>query len=145
MNSTIVKFGYPNTLLRDYSHWVVLLRPQQVTLGSLVLACKDAARSWPGIPHAAFVELKTVTDDIESTLRSTFEPDRVNYLMLMMADPHVHFHVIPRYESARSFDNVEFVDSDWPKPPDLLRSADLSSRGFEELRQTLAEAWGLRT
>ena len=144
MNSTIVKFGYPNTLLGDYSHWVVLLRPQQVTLGSLVLACKDAAQSWSEIPRAAFSELKTVTGDIESELRSAFEPDRLNYLMLMMVDPHVHFHVIPRYKSPRTFENIKFVDSDWPKPPNLLCSADLPPFAFEKLCQSLAKAWELR-
>ena len=44
MNPTIEKFGYPGTLLCEFDHWVVLLRPAQVTLGSLVLAAKgDAA------------------------------------------------------------------------------------------------------
>ena len=36
INSTIEKFGYPSTLLRDYRHWVLLLRPAQVTAGSLI-------------------------------------------------------------------------------------------------------------
>ena len=45
MNPTIEKFGYPATLVREFEHWVVLLRPAQVTLGSLVLAAKsDATR-----------------------------------------------------------------------------------------------------
>ena len=38
MNVTMQKFGYPDTLIAEYDHWVVLLRPSQVTLGSLVLA-----------------------------------------------------------------------------------------------------------
>jgi hypothetical protein len=32
MNETINKFGYPKTLLKEYKHWVVLLRPKQATL-----------------------------------------------------------------------------------------------------------------
>jgi len=32
LNDTIRKFGYPDTLIHEYDHWVVLLRPQQVTL-----------------------------------------------------------------------------------------------------------------
>ena len=47
-NETMRKFGYPDTLIREYEHWVVLLRPAQVTLGSLVLAAKsDADRIRP--------------------------------------------------------------------------------------------------
>ena len=37
-NATMRKFGYPETLIRQWDHWAVLLRPAQVTLGSLVLA-----------------------------------------------------------------------------------------------------------
>ena len=36
MNDTIVKFGYPWTLLAEYDRWVVLLRQKQVTAGSMV-------------------------------------------------------------------------------------------------------------
>ena len=46
MNPTIEKFGYPATLVREFEHWVVLLRPAQVTLGSLVLAAKSDATAY---------------------------------------------------------------------------------------------------
>src|SRR5690606_24257005 len=41
MNATIAKFGHPATLIAEYAHWVVLLRPAQPTLGALVLAAKS--------------------------------------------------------------------------------------------------------
>ena len=40
MNATLTKFGYPGTLLHESEHWCVLMRPQQVTLGALVLAAR---------------------------------------------------------------------------------------------------------
>src|SRR3546814_20848874 len=43
MNETIVKFGHPATLIAEYEHWVVLLRPAQPTLGALILAAKSDA------------------------------------------------------------------------------------------------------
>jgi diadenosine tetraphosphate (Ap4A) HIT family hydrolase len=45
--------------------------------------------------------------------------ERINYLMLMMVDPHVHYHVIPRYSTSRTFNGVEFVDAGWPALPQL--------------------------
>ena len=45
-NDTMRKFGFPETLVRDYLHWVVLARPAQVTLGSLVLCAKSEAESF---------------------------------------------------------------------------------------------------
>ena len=75
-NQTIAKFGYPETLLAEYVHWVVLLRPQQVTLGALVLACKDPATAFPHIDREAFVELRTITRDIEDALSKAFDFDK---------------------------------------------------------------------
>ena len=46
MNPTMAKFGHPETLVADYDRLVVLLRPQQVTLGALVLVCKEAATAF---------------------------------------------------------------------------------------------------
>ena len=103
MNATLQKFGYPAGLVREYRHWAVLLRPAQVTLGALVLAALSNATAFSALPPAAFTELHQVTGDIEAGL-ARFQPhDRINYLMLMMVDPHVHFHVLPRYAVAQQF------------------------------------------
>src|SRR5918998_2367615 len=59
LNPTIRKFGYPGTLVRELEHWVVLLRPAQVTLGSLVLAAKSDATAFGALPAGAFAELAT--------------------------------------------------------------------------------------
>jgi len=40
--------------------------------------------------------------EIESALGSFVQYQKLNYLMLMMVDPQVHFHVIPRYEGSRA-------------------------------------------
>jgi diadenosine tetraphosphate (Ap4A) HIT family hydrolase len=121
LNATMKKFGAPDTLICDYHHWAVLLRPGQVTLGSLVLICKEPATAFSMISVAAFSELHSVTRDIEGVLRRTFNYDRINYLMLMMVDPDVHFHVIPRYETPQTFSAQVFTDPGWPGPPDLAK------------------------
>jgi diadenosine tetraphosphate (Ap4A) HIT family hydrolase len=119
MNATIAKFGHPATLVRDYAHWVALLRPAQPTLGSLVLAAKSEVTAFGALPPEFHAELATITTDIESVLTAAIGYDRINYLMLMMVDPHVHFHVIPRYDGARTRDCIDLPDRGWPKPPDL--------------------------
>ena len=63
---------------------------------------RDRARRWP---RSAAIE-------------------RINYLMLMMVDPHVHFHVIPRYSGSREWGGLEFADQGWPGPPDLKSAVD---------------------
>jgi len=139
MNATMEKFGYPGSLVREYDHWVVLLRPAQVTLGSLVLAAKSDATAFGALPTGAHAELAIVTADIERALSQAIRYERINYLMLMMVDPHVHFHVFPRYEGARSFDSATIADAGWPGPPDLKSGQEIPSHTFEELRLQLAE------
>ena len=119
MNATAEKFGYPESLLARFEHWLVLLRPAQPTLGSLVLVCTDPVRRFGEIGSAASLELVQATDRIERVLAAAFQNDRINYLMLMMVDPDVHFHVIPRYAEPRDFEGSSFTDSHWPGPPDL--------------------------
>jgi len=121
MNATMKKFGYPDTLIKEYVHWVVLLRPQQATLGALVLACKDDADTFSRISQGAFSELKEVTSAIEQHLKACFSYDKINYLMLMMVDPDVHFHILPRYAQPREFSGQRFNDPGWPGPPNLAQ------------------------
>ena len=141
MNATMKKFGAPGTLIRDYRHWVVLLRPGQVTLGALVLVCKEQATTFSMLSVDAFTELQTITGHIEGTLKKTFDYDKINYLMLMMVDPDVHFHVIPRYENSRSFSNQDFLDHGWPGPPDLAQPNHTSSETNQSILSALRADW----
>lgn len=143
-NETIAKFGYPQSLLADYEHWTVLLRPQQVTLGALVLACQEPATRFSDISLQAFTSLAAVVADIEATLGQAFSYDKVNYLMLMMVDPHVHFHVLPRYAKAREFGGVTFTDAGWPGAPDLATATELDPAQFASLVDFLKGRWPAR-
>ena len=53
--------------------------------------------------------------------------------MLMMVDPHVHFHVIPRYEGAREWGGVAFPDAGWPAVPQLGDAVKLEPAQREAL------------
>ena len=141
MNPTIEKFGYPNTLIKEYQHWVVLLRPLQVTVGSLVLACKEDAQSLGSISVAASTELQSVVADIENALASAFNFQNINYLALMMLDKEVHFHVLPRYDHAVKFNDLEFEDTSWPGPPDITSSLPMVAEDITSLQKVIVSAW----
>lgn len=133
MNATIEKFGFPASLVAEFDHWVVLARPAQPTLGSLVLAAKGEATAFGDLPAEAHAELKQATAAIERALAEAVGYARLNYLMLMMVDPHVHFHVIPRYEGVREWQGREFVDCGWPKVPDLGHAVALEGEDLAAL------------
>lgn len=141
MNETIKTFGYPTTLIKEYAHWVVLLRPAQVTLGSLVLAAKSDATALHDLPQAAFTELKQITTDIETTLMREVGYERLNYLMLMMVDPHVHYHVLPRYPESRQHGETQFKDHGWPGPPTLGEAVKPDAQELEDLVGWLRSRW----
>lgn len=141
MNETIRKFGYPDTLIAEYRHWVVLLRPQQVTLGALVLASKDRARQFHEVTAAGFTELHTVIGHIERALPNLVAYQKLNYLMLMMVDPDVHFHVIPRYDSPARFDGRAYPDQGWPGPPALAQFTETDTATRAAIVRQLKQAW----
>jgi len=137
MNPTIEKFGYPATLLREFDHWLVLLRPAQVTLGSLVLAAKSDATAYHQLPEVAFTEQAKAIGAIEKALSEFCGYERINYLMLMMVDPNVHFQVIPRYSKSRQWSGLDFADAGWPGPPELGSAVTLTPAQIASLADEL--------
>lgn len=133
INATIERFGYPATLIRDYKHWVLLVRPAQVTAASLILAAKGEATSYGALLAGAFIEQGRIVAETERKLRQLVNMDKINYLMLMMVDPHVHFHIIPRYQGVRSFAGLELADRGWPGPPDLKSAVELDSAAIGQV------------
>ena len=39
--NTLAKFGYPESLIIENDHWYTLLRPEQITFGSMILITKN--------------------------------------------------------------------------------------------------------
>ena len=141
MNETARKFGYPDSVVHEFDHWLVQLRPAQVTIGSLVLVCKDDASRFGEISSAASTELQVATNAIETALGELFANDKINYLMLMMVDPDVHFHVLPRYASDREFADGTWADAFWPGPPDITSALELSDDQKSSLLEALRGAF----
>ena len=140
-NPTARKFGYPKTLVAETEYWWVLLRPQQPTYGALVLVCKEEATAFADLTAAAFTDMKRAVDGIEALLRHTVAYDRINYLMLMMVDHDVHFHVLPRYDGVRDRGGHSFKDAGWPGPPALASHVALSEEEAAALAANFAASW----
>lgn len=138
-NATFLRFGGDDTLIADYGFWSVQARPQQATAGALILLAHGPAQSFAGLAPGAHAELAPITADIETVL-ARFDYRKINYLMLMMVDPHVHFHVLPRYDRPVDFDGLVFTDPGWPGPPDLTAGPqDAATTG--RVRDMLRAAW----
>jgi len=141
MNDTFRTFGWPRTRIAEMAHWGVMVRPAQPTLGALVLCCKQPVTALGDVDAAGLVELGEAARRIDRMLAATIRHDKINYLMLMMVDPDVHFHVLPRYAGTRRFAGIELADTAWPGPPDLTAGRKLDDDAGARLAAELAEHW----
>lgn len=140
-NDTMTKFGFPDTVIGETERWTVQLRPEQVTLGSLVLICREPVEAFGEVSPDGFAGLKPVIARIERMLGDMVAYQKINYLMLMMVDKDVHFHVIPRYDGSRSFEDMEVPDAGWPGPPQLGQAVAPDAETTAKLVETLRKRW----
>lgn len=115
----ISKFRLLDFEIKKVGSWIISLRPQQPTLGACVITLNRECEKLSSLTEKEGLELSLTFKEVERILAATFKPDKINYLALMMVDNQVHFHVLPRYEKKRSFEEVDFIDHSWPKPPSL--------------------------
>jgi diadenosine tetraphosphate (Ap4A) HIT family hydrolase len=130
------KFKLEELVVRRYAHWTWSVRPAQGTLGASVISLNRPAVAWSQVDAGENAGLSQVVVDVEAVLRRQFSFDKINYLMLMMVDEHVHFHVFPRYSGERTFGGRIWLDTNWPKPPDL-QAGDFGAETLGAVRDTL--------
>ncbi|MSP49196.1 MAG: HIT family protein [Alphaproteobacteria bacterium] len=131
------KFRIPAFTIRAFRHWTWSLRPVHSTLGAGVISANRYEPHFSGMTAEECAELALVVKEVETRLKGAFGYDKINYLMLMMVDPHVHMHVIPRYASPRDFAGVTWTDEGWPKPPNSSAGPTLSDAQAEAMRKAL--------
>jgi len=89
----------------------------------------------------AHTEMGTVVGEIENALKTAFAYEKINYLMLMMVDPNVHFHVIPRYSEPRTACGLTIPDPGWPALPKLGEAREINSSERESLIAHISGFW----
>lgn len=121
------KFKVDEYTVARTTSWTWSVRPLQATIGAGVLSANRYVERFSDLSAEEGADMLDMVQTIESTLAATFTYDKMNYLMLMMVDPHVHFHVIPRYGRVVEFGAQQWTDGGWPGPPSLGDNADLST------------------
>ncbi len=113
------KFDIENLLIKKTMYWLISLRPQQPTIGSMVLSLNRQCEKLSDISQNEARDLSDSFKFIEKILQASLKPAKINYLALMMIDNQVHFHVLPRYNDKILFEDQVFEDKQWPGPPSL--------------------------
>lgn len=127
-------------VIKEFDNWVVLFRGRQVTIGSMIIMAKDVSKQSLGdISPEAWGEFGQVSSEVEGWIKTTFGAERFNYLALMMKDPEVHFHVIPRYSKPVDFNGKRYEDTDWPLATQL-KALELSDEELKAIETKIIEA-----
>jgi len=113
------KFEAKKNLIKEYNHWILLIRNRHKTLGSCLAIAKEHHALLSELSQEEMAEYAQVVKDIERALKKAFNYEHVQHLLLMAKEKHVHFNVFPRYKENKDFAGVTFPD-DFPDTPHPL-------------------------
>lgn len=117
------KFKVNEYKIYESEHWIWSLRLHQTTLGAGILSLKRECLAFSELKEEEFTDLNRIIKIIEPATKKAFNYDVINYLMLMMFDKHVHYHILPRYQNPVEFLEVKWEDENWPGIPKLVGEA----------------------
>lgn len=111
------RFRLDDLTLVEWDGWVLSLRPGQLTLGSMVLSVASGTQDLARLTQEEGAGMAAGLGLAECVARDHLGAVRINALCLMMVDPVVHFHILPRYAGPVTRHGVTWRDADWPGPP----------------------------
>jgi diadenosine tetraphosphate (Ap4A) HIT family hydrolase len=132
------RFNKPELLLKEFNHWVVILRESVVTLGSCVIILKSGKPSLKDVSNEEMSELPQVCKWFEEKTKELYGAVKWNYLAMMMKEEFVHFHAIPRYENEVEIYNKKWVDEDYPSGT-KMNKIDVEYDVLMEIKEDMAE------
>jgi diadenosine tetraphosphate (Ap4A) HIT family hydrolase len=110
-------FRLDELTIQDRQGWTLSVRPAQITLGSMVVSSTAGHLDFQAIEREEAMGLTAAFADAERVAKTALGAVRINIVCLMMKDPVVHFHVLPRYDHVAERYGATWRDADWPGPP----------------------------
>ena len=104
-------------LLYENKFWYLFLADRQDYLGRCILVCKRHCAGIAELSEDEWLSLKEVMTGAENLLKSVLKADAFNWTCLMNnayksenPNPHIHFHLRPRYSKPVNIGGIQFVD-----------------------------------
>lgn len=117
-------------LLRETPEFrVVLVEGPEAILypGFCRVIWNSHAKEMTDLPQNAQIRLFSAVLALETVLRGVFAPHKINLASLGNMTPHLHWHIIPRYEDDATFPNPIWASTDAkPGTPHLLATSQAS-------------------
>jgi|SRR3989344_4593219 len=98
-------------------YWNIYLSNNQTYLGRCLIALKRHASDLAELEKVEWQDFINLVERIEKSMTRSFEPTLFNWACLMnnayqeiIPNPHVHWHLVPRYSHVVEFDGEIFED-----------------------------------
>jgi len=132
------RFNKPELFLKEFKHWVIILRENVVTLGSCIIILKSGKPFLKDVSSEEMAEFSEVCKWFEEKTKTLYGAVKWNYCAMMMKDEFVHFHAIPRYSESIEIYGRTWVDEDYPKGT-KLNKIDIDKDIFDKVLNDMKE------
>jgi diadenosine tetraphosphate (Ap4A) HIT family hydrolase len=109
---SLSKRGENPFFIHEFKHSIFIVGDHQFHKGYSLLLLKEHVRELhelePSVQTVLFQELMTAA----RALVATFQPWKMNYACYGNAEPHIHWHLFPRYDSEPDHTNNPWLHSD---------------------------------
>jgi len=98
------------TLIKKFDKWYVSLNPNQYYLGRQSIILNRHFEDFSEINKNERDELFEIMKRSKEVITDLFEPDMFSYYVAGNIVPHLHMHLIPRYNHEVEFEGFKFKD-----------------------------------
>jgi len=110
----------PDDLVYETKHWKVILDPDQSYLGRCYVSLKRHCGDLAELTKEEWLDFAELVKKLEGALRKSFDATMFNWTCLLNdayqnnpPDPHVHWHLRPRYSHKVEFAGLLFEDKEF--------------------------------
>lgn len=112
--------NFDKDFIFESNYWRIHLNEEQSYLGRCVIVAKKHSASLSELPSEEWLDLLEVIKKLEKSISKAFSARMHNWSCLMNdayqespPNPHVHWHLRPRYEKPVNFSGKVFKDPDF--------------------------------
>lgn len=127
-------------LLYENDSWDLYLADRQNYIGRCIIVCRRHCRDISDLTDYEWISFKKLVVQFEHIIGDTLCTDMFNLACLMndeykkeKPDPHLHFHLIPRYSKPVKIGNSLFYDREWAHHYDHKAPVLLTKEEIEEV------------
>ena len=92
--------------VKEYELATVFLHRNTVYPGRCILAMNRHVRTMTDLSDEERDAFFAIATSVARAIEAVFSPDQINYLMLGDIRPHLHLHLVPKYENGADFGQI---------------------------------------